>query len=257
MALFFIFFTVRFCSLIFSFYLCPRNGGLAQLARALAWHARGHRFDPGILHQGDDFRVVAFFVSCTMRTGGRSSLPYQREVWRDCLYLLCAMHIAHRFDPGILHNATTFGLLLFFVSCTMRTGDRQSLPYQREVWRVCLYLVCAMHIAHRFDPGILHQGDNFRVVAFFCFLHTTNRWPIKPPLSKGGLEGLSISFVRNAHCAPVRPRYSPPLPSITSFGGGKSLNALLDGEFLPIFLALRVAFSTFVVSFWLGFLLFN
>ena len=26
------------------------NGALAQLARALAWHARGHRFDPDILH---------------------------------------------------------------------------------------------------------------------------------------------------------------------------------------------------------------
>ena len=26
------------------------SGGLAQLARALAWHARGHRFDPDILH---------------------------------------------------------------------------------------------------------------------------------------------------------------------------------------------------------------
>lgn len=31
-------------------YLCTHNGGLAQLARALAWHARGHQFDPGILH---------------------------------------------------------------------------------------------------------------------------------------------------------------------------------------------------------------
>ena len=28
----------------------PPFGGLAQLARALAWHARGHRFDPDILH---------------------------------------------------------------------------------------------------------------------------------------------------------------------------------------------------------------
>ncbi len=26
------------------------KGGLAQLARALAWHARGHRFDSDILH---------------------------------------------------------------------------------------------------------------------------------------------------------------------------------------------------------------
>ena len=30
---------------------CLLNGGLAQLARALAWHARGHRFDSGILHK--------------------------------------------------------------------------------------------------------------------------------------------------------------------------------------------------------------
>ena len=28
----------------------PPLGGLAQLARALAWHARGHRFEPDILH---------------------------------------------------------------------------------------------------------------------------------------------------------------------------------------------------------------
>ena len=28
-------------------------GGLAQLARALAWHARGHRFESGILHLKD------------------------------------------------------------------------------------------------------------------------------------------------------------------------------------------------------------
>ena len=26
------------------------KGGLAQLARALAWHARGRRFDPDTLH---------------------------------------------------------------------------------------------------------------------------------------------------------------------------------------------------------------
>jgi hypothetical protein len=27
-----------------------KKGGLAQLARAFAWHARGHRFDSDILH---------------------------------------------------------------------------------------------------------------------------------------------------------------------------------------------------------------
>ena len=43
----------KLAGLIFFAYFCNRlgiNGGLAQLARALAWHARGHRFDPDILH---------------------------------------------------------------------------------------------------------------------------------------------------------------------------------------------------------------
>ena len=31
-------------------FLNKNNGGLAQLARALAWHVRGHRFDPDTLH---------------------------------------------------------------------------------------------------------------------------------------------------------------------------------------------------------------
>ena len=35
--------TVRFCSGV-------QNGGLAQLARASALHAEGHRFDSDILH---------------------------------------------------------------------------------------------------------------------------------------------------------------------------------------------------------------
>ena len=30
-------------------------GELAQLARALAWHARGHRFDSGILHKNPPY----------------------------------------------------------------------------------------------------------------------------------------------------------------------------------------------------------
>ena len=41
------FFVVKY---IFLIYLQP-NGGLAHLARALAWQARGNRFDSGILHK--------------------------------------------------------------------------------------------------------------------------------------------------------------------------------------------------------------
>lgn len=44
-------------------YLCTHNGGLAQLARALAWHARGHQFDPGILHNPgkDGYKSILIF----------------------------------------------------------------------------------------------------------------------------------------------------------------------------------------------------
>ena len=34
----------------FTIFVFDKRGGLAQLARALAWHARGHRFDSDILH---------------------------------------------------------------------------------------------------------------------------------------------------------------------------------------------------------------
>ena len=46
-------------------YLCTHNGGLAQLARALAWHARGHQFDPGILHNPgkDGHKSILIFLS--------------------------------------------------------------------------------------------------------------------------------------------------------------------------------------------------
>ena len=41
-------------------------GELAQLARALAWHARGRRFDSDILHTGNQGFAIqrkAFFLS--------------------------------------------------------------------------------------------------------------------------------------------------------------------------------------------------
>ena len=42
----------------------PSQGGLAQLARALAWHARGHRFEPDILHGNRKaaLKGTAFYV---------------------------------------------------------------------------------------------------------------------------------------------------------------------------------------------------
>ena len=38
-----------------------KRGALAQLARALAWHARGHRFDSVMLHKRNP-ALAGFFV---------------------------------------------------------------------------------------------------------------------------------------------------------------------------------------------------
>ena len=41
---------------------CFQHGGLAQLARALDLHSRGHRFDSDILHkQVEFFNLLKFF----------------------------------------------------------------------------------------------------------------------------------------------------------------------------------------------------
>ena len=39
-----------------------KRGALAQLARALAWHARGHRFDSVMLHKQKKDANASFFV---------------------------------------------------------------------------------------------------------------------------------------------------------------------------------------------------
>ena len=59
-------------------YLCPANGGLAQLARALAWHARGHEFEPRILHQTRNSRMIScgcFLFDSMSFMGGVRTLP--------------------------------------------------------------------------------------------------------------------------------------------------------------------------------------
>ena len=42
-------------------YLRTRFGGLAHLARALAWQARGDRFESGILHKKNLIKSIRFF----------------------------------------------------------------------------------------------------------------------------------------------------------------------------------------------------
>ena len=61
-----------------------QNGGLAQLARALAWHARGHRFDSDILHKKreptDSCRFLFLCIAEAAMTG--LYIPLSRDVQR-------------------------------------------------------------------------------------------------------------------------------------------------------------------------------
>jgi hypothetical protein len=43
-------------------YICIGFGGLAHLARALAWQARGDRFESGILHRSRNESFGFFYA---------------------------------------------------------------------------------------------------------------------------------------------------------------------------------------------------
>lgn len=45
---------------IAAIFAIQNEGGLAQLARAFAWHAKGHRFDSGNLHRESMFYDFVF-----------------------------------------------------------------------------------------------------------------------------------------------------------------------------------------------------
>jgi hypothetical protein len=59
------------------------NGGLAQLARALAWHARGHRFDSDILHQKGLTDLSGLFLFLAEAAGGALVLLSAQQLWRQ------------------------------------------------------------------------------------------------------------------------------------------------------------------------------
>ncbi len=47
-----------FCKNSFYFCMLLNEGELAQLARALRWQRRGHRFEPGILHPFSTYFII-------------------------------------------------------------------------------------------------------------------------------------------------------------------------------------------------------
>ena len=61
--MFFVWKNVVFLQPQFERISAAKGGALAQLARALAWHARGHRFDSVMLHKTKT-RSCGFLFLC-------------------------------------------------------------------------------------------------------------------------------------------------------------------------------------------------
>jgi hypothetical protein len=60
-------------------FALPNEGGLAQLARAFAWHAKGHRFDSGNLHKIESGITGLFYAnSLCIRSNNCIEFPGQK-----------------------------------------------------------------------------------------------------------------------------------------------------------------------------------
>ena len=69
----------------------------AWFGRALAWHARGHRFDPGILHQIKSVVQKCTALFCLFQTSEESAQPEERRTWTARVHRDLKR-------PGILHQ---------------------------------------------------------------------------------------------------------------------------------------------------------
>ena len=94
-----------------------------------AWEISRTIFIHPTPERGDLGSLIANLVSRSKR-----SLPYQREVWWDCLYSRGHFSRTIFTPPNPLTGGILGSLVANLVFCSKR-----SLPYQREVWRNCLY----------------------------------------------------------------------------------------------------------------------
>ena len=103
------FFPRNFAESKIPFIFAPTNGGLAQLARALAWHARGHEFESRILHQ---------------ETTQKIANPCKSRIYRD-------FYFGRNAEKGI-EKRVTCGLF--------SRNEPENQKKIRPVWPVLLHL---------------------------------------------------------------------------------------------------------------------
>ena len=77
-------------------------GGLAQLARALRWQCRGHRFESVILHQRLTEMWVFFYFS--HKNYPWEKYPQKKVRHRSCVRLILKSEKKRKPKIGLLHS---------------------------------------------------------------------------------------------------------------------------------------------------------
>ena len=88
--------------------------------RALAWHARGHRFDPGILHQIRKASHIVWCLFCCCQTSEGLAHPGERRAWTAR-----GSPVRSRYSPPEEKSTTQKRVVFFFL---YRRRKRRELP---------------------------------------------------------------------------------------------------------------------------------
>ena len=102
-----------------------KNGGLAHLARALAWQARGDRFESGILHKVSIYRDFFIF-----------SMFYVYIIYSELLnkyYVGSCQNIEERLDDHLNSRSKYTKAVKDWTLKYSETFSSRSEAYQREM----------------------------------------------------------------------------------------------------------------------------
>ncbi len=126
---------------------------------------------------------LLFFCIWPILNSGTRSLPFQREVWRVCLYQNGG------FIPRVQISVSAQrrrrlpnGYLLFFCIWPILNSGTRSLPFQREVWRVCLYQNGGFILRVQISVSAQRRRRlPIGYLLFFCMRPTLNSGPRSLP----------------------------------------------------------------------------
>ena len=124
--------------------------GHSSAGRALAWHARGRRFDPAWLHQPSSPQTH-FVATSTLRRHKHTSLPQAHFAATRMAWVMCGAARRAKTDPI---QQTIVPTIAASRSCPLHVGFKTQMPDTRP-GKVTPFL-------ERLSAGTTHQGGHRR-----------------------------------------------------------------------------------------------